>query len=194
MARNKGSKHEQLIQAARSLFFKYGFKRVTIEEICRTADVSKVTFYRNFRDKTGLLKAVINRVADDKLAGFTAVMSLDLPFEERMRRLVKMRLEQSDDVNREFLRELYVSPLPEIHEFLQQKTQEALATAMDHYVQAQKDGAVRPDIKPEFISWFLNQIVDMMADGRLVALYDSSRELAAEVINLFLYGIMARKE
>jgi len=194
MARPKGSKQEQLIQAARSLFFKYGFKRVTIEEICRTAEVSKVTFYRNFRDKTELLKAVISRMADDRLAGFTAVMKQDLPFPERMRRLVEMRLAQAGEVNRDFLREVYVSAPPEIHEFLHQKTRDMLATAMDYYIRAQQDGAVRPDIKPEFIAWFFNHLVDMMGDERLVALYDSSRELAAEVINLFLHGILARKE
>ena len=194
MARPKGSKQEQLIQAARSLFFKYGFKRVTIEEICRTAEVSKVTFYRNFRDKTELLKAVISRIADDRLAGFTAVMKQGLPFPERMRRLVELRLAQAGEVNRDFLHELYVSAPPEVHEFLHEKTRDMLATAMDDYIQAQQDGAIRSDIKPEFISWFLNHLVDMMGDERLVALYDSSRGLTSEIINLFLYGILARKE
>jgi AcrR family transcriptional regulator len=193
MARPKGSKKEQLILAARSLFFKYGYRRVTIEEICRTADVSKVTFYKNFRDKAAIIRAVIGRIADEKLAGFISVMDLDLPFAERMRRLVEMRLAQADEVHRDFLRE-YASLPPEIHEYIQHKTQEALATAMGYYVRAQNEGAIRADVKPAFISWFLNHATDMMADGRLVALYDTSREVAAEVINLFLYGILARKE
>ena len=194
MARTRGSKQEQLIQAARSLFFKHGLKRVTIEEICRTADVSKVTFYKKFRDKTELVRAVLNQIATDRLAGFTSAMNLEAPFPERMRRLVEMRLAQADEVNRDFLREIYVHAPPELHEFIHQKTREALATAMDYYIQAQKDGAIRADVKPEFISWFLNHVVDMMGDERLVAQYDSSRELAAEVINFFLYGILARKE
>ncbi|MDH4197249.1 MAG: TetR/AcrR family transcriptional regulator [Candidatus Aminicenantes bacterium] len=194
MVQTRGAKHEQLTQAARTLFFKHGIKRVTIDEICRTADVSKMTFYKYFRDKTELVRAVISRIAEDRLAGFTSVMSLDAPFPERMRRLVQMRLEQAEEVNRDFLRELYVSPRPEIHEFIHQKTREALATAMDYYRKAQEEGAIRADMKPEFISWFLNHIVDMMGDERLVAMYDSSRELAAEVINFFLFGILARKE
>ena len=194
MARKKGLKQEHLVQAARKLFYKYGFKRVTIEEICRTADVSKMTFYKYYRNKTELVRAVISRIAVDRLAGFISVMSLDEPFPERMRRLVQMRLEQADEVNRDFLRELYVSAPPEIHEFIHQKTREALETAMDFYRKAQEKGAIRADVKPEFISWFLNHTVDMMGDERLVAMYDSSRELAAEVINLFLYGILARKE
>ena len=193
MARTKGTKQEQLIQAARSLFFKYGLKRVTIEEICRTADVSKVTFYKIFRDKTELVRAVISRTADDRLAGFASVMNLDLPFPERMRRLVEMRLAQADEVGRDFLREIYVSAPPEVHEFIHQKTGESLATAMEYYLKAQKEGAIREDIKPEFISWFLNHIVDMMGDDRLVSMYGSSRELAAEVINFFLSGILGRK-
>ncbi len=194
MARTKGTKKEQLVQAARSLFFKYGLKRVTIDEICRTADVSKMTFYKYFRDKTDLVRAVISQIAEERLANFTSVMSLDLPFPERMRRLVELRLAQADEVNRDFLHEIYVSPRPEIHEFIHQKTRETLSAAMEYYVQAQKEGAIRADVKPEFISWFLNHVVDMMGDERLIALYESNRELAAEIINLFLYGILARKE
>lgn len=194
MPRTKGSKNEQLLQAARALFFKHGIKRVTIDEICRTADVSKMTFYKYFRDKAELVRAVISRIADDRLAGFTSVMSLDAPFPERMRRLVQMRLEQADEVAPDFMRELYISPQPEIHEFIHEKIRESLATAMDYYRKAQEEGAIRADVKPEFISWFLNHVVDMMGDERLVAMYDSSRELAAEVINFFLYGILARKE
>jgi hypothetical protein len=105
-----------------------------------------------------------------------------------------MRLEQADEVGRDFLRELYVSPPPEIHEFIHRKTKETLAKAMDYYTKAQKEGDIRKDVKPEFISWFLNHMVDMMGDGRLVAMYDSPRALAAEIINFFLYGILARKE
>lgn len=46
------SKQRELIETAAQLFFKHGFKRVTVEEICRTAKVSKVTFYRYFAAKT----------------------------------------------------------------------------------------------------------------------------------------------
>ena len=41
----KNKKKQSIIKASRDLFMRYGIKRVTVEEICETAGVSKMTFY-----------------------------------------------------------------------------------------------------------------------------------------------------
>ena len=43
-------KREQLIQTGEALFIKHGMRRVTVEEICRQAGVSKPTFYKFFEN------------------------------------------------------------------------------------------------------------------------------------------------
>jgi AcrR family transcriptional regulator len=47
----KQKKRIQITETAIRLFSQFGTKRVTIEEICRTAGVSKVTFYKHFKNK-----------------------------------------------------------------------------------------------------------------------------------------------
>lgn len=49
-------KEEQIIQSARKLFKKYGYRRVSIEEIARDANVTKRTLYNYFKSKEELLK------------------------------------------------------------------------------------------------------------------------------------------
>lgn len=57
--KNKISKKEELIlQTARNLFFRDGFKKVTVEQIVAEAKVSKRTFYKYFADKPAIIEAV----------------------------------------------------------------------------------------------------------------------------------------
>ena len=42
---------DALFEAAHELFYRYGIKKATVEDICSRANVSKMTFYRNFKDK-----------------------------------------------------------------------------------------------------------------------------------------------
>lgn len=53
-------KEKQIIEAARKLFNKYGFKKVTMDEIAREANVTKKTVYTYFSSKEELFKYFIN--------------------------------------------------------------------------------------------------------------------------------------
>ena len=52
-------KKNQIIEAARLLFHKYGFKKVSMDEIAREAGVTKRTIYSYFSSKEDLLKYFI---------------------------------------------------------------------------------------------------------------------------------------
>ena len=54
-------KREQLLQTGEALFVKHGMRRVTVEEICRQAGVSKPTFYRYFENKAALARRIDER-------------------------------------------------------------------------------------------------------------------------------------
>lgn len=53
-------KQEQIINVARDLFTTYGYKRVSMDEIAREANVTKKTVYSYFKSKEELLKYFIN--------------------------------------------------------------------------------------------------------------------------------------
>ena len=57
-------KEQDILIAGKKLFFKYGLKKVTIEEICAEANVSKMTFYKYFPNKTALVKKVFDTDRD----------------------------------------------------------------------------------------------------------------------------------
>lgn len=53
-------KEDQIINVARELFTTYGYKRVSMDEIAKCANVTKKTVYSYFNSKEDLLKYFIN--------------------------------------------------------------------------------------------------------------------------------------
>lgn len=58
----RGAKEKTILDAAEDLFGARGFQKVTMGDIAGAADVSRPLLYRYFRDKEGLLDAVVERI------------------------------------------------------------------------------------------------------------------------------------
>lgn len=54
------NKKEQIIKEARELFTKYGYRKVSMDEVAKKANVSKKTIYSYFKDKDDLFKYFIH--------------------------------------------------------------------------------------------------------------------------------------
>jgi AcrR family transcriptional regulator len=183
---------QNLLKTARELFMRYGMKRVTIEEICREAGVSKMTFYKYFRNKNDLTKHLIQQMAAENMARYREIMNQDIPFSEKVVRIIEMKLEQTRSLSRDYFQDITRVSDPEMAEFIAEKRREALQEVFHDYTQSQKRGDIRKDMKPEFIIYFLNHIIEMMADERLIRTYDSPKDLISELTRFFFYGILPR--
>ena len=186
-------KFQQLVTTSKELFKRYGTRRVSVEEICRTAHVSKMTFYKHFSNKVDLVKYLICQMISENMAQYRSIMDEDIPFSEKVEKTIEMKLEQSKDVGQEYFHDLTQNPDPEIANLLARKRQEAFHQVLSDYLKAQNQGDIRQDMKPEFILYFLNHIVEMVADDRLVKLYDSPEKLIMELTKFFFYGILPRE-
>ena len=56
----RSKKYQHIVETAEELFFKHSVKRVSVEEICNKANVSKMTFYRYFSNKQELAEHIIH--------------------------------------------------------------------------------------------------------------------------------------
>ena len=73
-------KEEQIIEVARELFHKFGFKKVSMDEIAREAGVTKKTIYRYFDSKEALLEYFIQEELQNMKAIVEEVESKNLDF------------------------------------------------------------------------------------------------------------------
>ena len=61
--RNRARLHDDIYEAAMSLFYERGYEEVTVEDICEKAGISKGTFFRYFESKFGLVDEFNQRIA-----------------------------------------------------------------------------------------------------------------------------------
>lgn len=185
-------KLEQIYATAKAMFMRHGFKRVTVEEICREAGVSKMTFYKFFDNKFDLLKFILKKMTSDSLSEYRAILAQDIPYAEKVTQIIQMKMKYTDDLSQEFFNDLYKNAEPELIDYWQQKTQEVVQLVLEDLKAAQAQGDIRAEIKPEFILYFLNHIFEMVKDDRLLQLYDSPQVLVNELTRFFFYGILPR--
>lgn len=71
MSNTAGEKRRKaIIEAAYSLFIERGYASVSIDDIIRVSKGSKSSLYKFFGNKEGILKAVVESLADDMLREF----------------------------------------------------------------------------------------------------------------------------
>lgn len=181
---------EKILAAAEGLFYRYGIRKTTVGDICAAAGVSRMTFYKHYRDKVRAAEAVLNSLIDEMIGSYRRIMGQKIPYGERVRQFIELKLTKADGMSSSFVREIYASPYAELHDLLRRRLDENLKVALEEYRKAQRQGHIRPDVKPEFIVVILNIMSDMVVDERLTRLYQTPKELGAELMNLFFYGIL----
>lgn len=187
-------KYNQILTASKKLFWKYGIKRVSVEEICREAGVSKMTFYKHFKNKNDLVKKIIEYILGEAMVKYRKIMEQDIPFTEKARQSIALKMEQTEEMSNEFFEDYFLHGDPELSDYLNNKVAETISIIMKDYTRAQKKGEIRADVRLEFILYFLNHMTEMAKDEQLLALYKNPGDLVRELINFFFYGIMEKNE
>lgn len=188
----RASGRDKILEAGEALFMRHGVSRVTVEEICRAAGVSKVTFYRSFPNKVRLALEILRNQIDEAEARYCRIRDQAIPFEQKAREIIRMKLEYSREMSSEMLADIWSNPDPEIAAFIKQKAEENLRTYLRDFTDAQEKGEIRRDIKPEFLFYFLNHMLEMLEDERLLSLYETPQELTRELVSFFFYAILPR--
>jgi AcrR family transcriptional regulator len=187
-------KFQAILDAAKTLFWKYGIRRITIEEICKVAEVSKMTFYKYFSNKTDLTEFIIEEITETGVKNYKDILDSDISYDQKVKKMIEAKLNNSNDISQELFQELFKNPDDEIARTIEAIKNRMFEMYIADFRKAQQTGDIRTDIKPEFVLYFLNRITEMMTDSELISMYPDSKHLIAEVTNIFFYGIMPVKE
>ena len=85
-------KKQQIINTAHELFWKLGIRRVSIEEICREANVSKMTFYKHFNNKNDLVKYIIDLITGTAMKKYREIMDSNIPFHVKVEKSIQLKI------------------------------------------------------------------------------------------------------
>jgi AcrR family transcriptional regulator len=189
----QSGKFEAIVSAARSLFWKHGIRRVTIEEICQDAGVSKMTWYKYFSNKTAIAKYLIEDMFESGIKAYKEIYHSDISYEEKVKKMLDLKMSNSHEMSQELLDDIYKNQDEELSETIETIKKRMIGIYLDDIREAQKIKEIRDDVKPEFMLYFLNNLTEMLTDQRLVSIYSNPQQMISEVMTFFFYGIMPRK-
>jgi len=187
-------KQQDIINSARELFWKHGFRRVSIEELCKKAGVSKMTYYRFYPNKIELAKSVFDQVAETSIEQFKQIMHSDIKPSEKIKKMVMLKMDGTKNISKEFLMDFYVSNEFGLKDYIESKTQEMWNITINEFKEAQEKGWFRKDLKMEFFFIVSQKSGELLANEQLLQMYDTPQDLIMEITNFFTYGLIPRDE
>ena len=185
-------KRDLILETGKALFWKFGYKRVTIEEICKETGVSKMTYYKYFTNKIDLVKTIMDDILRVSLDKYKNIMASDQPYPEKVVALIHLKKDQIENMSSEFFKDYVQSGDPELISYLEQLSGESMQIFVDDFKKAQDNGDIRQDLKIEFIMYMMNHLVEMASEDVLLNMYDEPQDLVIEITNFLFYGILNR--
>jgi AcrR family transcriptional regulator len=184
-------KKEDIIKAAKELFFQYGIQKTTVEEVCKLAKVGKATFYKYFENKQELTFEVTDYLFDYTLTQFKNIMEdKQTNFQCKMNRLIQLKFDNAKDANWILIADLYKNNNTILNKHVQQWIDKGLQLAVNQFTIAQKQGNVRSDINPTLLVIILDKLYETATDARLQHAYTNLQQMTVELTKFFLYGIV----
>tara|TARA_R110001592_G_C13193089_1_gene753892 strand:+ start:146993 stop:147580 length:588 start_codon:yes stop_codon:yes gene_type:complete len=188
----KRTKSQQaLIKAAKDCFWKYGIKKVTVEEICDTAGVSKMTYYRSFANKMEIAETVLTDIIKTGEDAFDEIMERNIDFPQKIKGVVLLEHEYSKGISQDFISDIINNEDKELKLLMANANQRGQEKLITHIKAAQKEGWVRKDLHFPFLIYMMKDINHKLMDENLTAMYETTEDLIMEMINFFFYGIVS---
>jgi len=186
-------KRTLILNTGKELLWKFGFRRVTIEEICKEAGVSKMTFYKYFPNKMELATNILDEVFDESIMKIRKLHDDHESPDKTLRKILQLKSEGSRGISEEFIKDLYTNPEDELKSYMEKKTGMVMAEIIKVYEKGKIDGWVRKDLNIPFLILFSQKTIGMLSEDEILHYFDSPQEMIMELTNLFIYGISPHK-
>jgi AcrR family transcriptional regulator len=184
----RASKRADIVSAAGYLFNRFGFKRVTVKEICRRAGTSKMTFYKHFTNKLDVFKFVWNTLVDEAYKKVDEIDSMPIRFAEKLRLILEYKMSLMAQTSPELLEELLGGD-PEILSFVDEIRKRSLRLFLEFAERAQKRGDMRK-MRPELFLAVMEKVTEIAHDGELRSSYPGHMDFVRELNDFIFYGLL----
>lgn len=185
---------EKILKTSLELFFKYGIKRVTMDDIAKELGMSKKTIYQFYKEKDDLVNQMceIELIKHQKKFDEVIIQSKN-PIHEIM--LISQNIsEMLQNVNPMFFLDLQKFHPAAFMKFQSFKEECALKDILANIKKGKEDGFYRPDIHEEFAAKLRLAQIDMLFFGNYYTFDKISFTKAHELIlDIFIYGICTIK-
>ena len=189
----KLTKKEQIEHTAKDLFWKHGFKKVSIDEICKKATVSRKTYYTFYENKNALVIFIYNKVVDEAYGIYEGVVESDLSFSEKLEKIFNYKLEFTKNISIEFISDFYNPDAGELTALFNETVERSMKFMRNFLNIAQKNGDINQDLSLDYIMFMMQKAIDLCGTQELLSMFPDVNTLTRQVTQSIIYGIMPVK-
>ncbi|MFY9362893.1 MAG: TetR/AcrR family transcriptional regulator [Dysgonamonadaceae bacterium] len=183
---------DRILQQAGRLFFQYGVKSTSMDEVASSLGISKRTIYENFRDKEDLLLSYLKQVCEDRKKAVQELM-------ERFDNVVEVFLHIMDIhktatfANIKFYEDIY-RYYPNVDAFLKEESHKANEFFVQFLKKGVEQGVIRENLNIEVVAFLVEESTSIyMRASHIDKFPFSFSELISTVMVNFIRGISTEK-
>jgi AcrR family transcriptional regulator len=182
---------ERILAVAMNRFRDQGFARVTIDDLCADLAMSKKTFYKFFQGKEALVESIADLVMADVERGVRQIIYGDLPFVEKVDRMMVFLGEMLRRIDRTLMRDLQ-RHMPKLWDRVQVfRRERVLKNVADLIAEGKRKGTIRPNVNARvFILAYLGAIESVVVPSVLSNESFSGEEALRSILTIFFNGVL----
>lgn len=185
---------EKILKISLELFFKYGIKRVTMDDIAKELGMSKKTIYQYYTEKDDIVNQLCENEMKMHEKKFEEVfLQSKNPIHEIMLISENMK-EMMQHINPVFFLDLQKFHTKAFNQFQAFKENCAFKDILRNIKKGKEEGYYKPEIDEEFVARYRLAQIDMLMFGNYFSFekmsFSQSHEL---VLDMFVYGICTLK-
>lgn len=178
-------KHQNLVDTSQELFFKHGIKRITVEEICKKAGVSKVTFYKYFKNKKDLAAYIKEKLIHEGFEKFDAISKQNIPFPEKIDQMTQWKVNFFSHMSSDFITDMFRDNTFK---------KDVKNRFLNNIQTAQTKGEIRPDLNIELIWLVSEKLGEIGAEKSWQNIFNDYGAFQKQLRTIFFYGLLVRDE
>ena len=183
-----------IIEKARELYYKYGIKSITMDDVAREMGISKKTLYQEVKNKTELVEKVIDFEIKKRTGEFNELDKSKLNAIEELfevNRQINNVLEKHNPSMHYDLRKYYPDIFKRLHDSKQNRMLESLIKNLE---KGKKEGLYRKEIDSEIIARLQVARAENVTENSCVPIKDYiSRKFFSEIFIYHIRGIANSK-
>ncbi|MGB9906204.1 MAG: TetR/AcrR family transcriptional regulator [Candidatus Saccharicenans sp.] len=186
----------RILERSRELFFKYGYARLSMDELAEDLGISKATVYRYFPDKEALLRAVMVETREQVLSQLQAIVRNDrLTVKARLTAYLEFISRFMSGLSRDFIKDLR-QKLPDLWKEMDAfRRQQVFPLVSEVILEGVKKGEIKSDLDGRlFLEMFWYLVQEFMNPDWIISHDYSPSELLQSIIDIVFYGIFVEEK
>lgn len=184
-------KQADIVSAAYELFKKHGFQRVSIDEICKSAGASKMTFYKYYPSKDDLVLSLIRKIFRTMEEEIYNILESDLTLKAKLDMASVLKQEIMAECGDEFMRS--AMNYPAAKEYIDEQSENSWEYFKKFMISEQQKGNINPHIGTELFMFVLKHLNKLYSMEGFSDVCENPVQLIREVNELLVYGILSRR-